>query len=78
MQVPGKIRGYIIQYTRLSIAGGHYALNVSLQSTATSYEITGVAHSTEYNIQVLAFTLFNGPFSAPVAVSTLKQTIPRK
>ncbi|XP_031554998.1 receptor-type tyrosine-protein phosphatase F-like isoform X2 [Actinia tenebrosa] len=66
----GRIRQYSIVYSNSS--GVNYTLNIQkdLNNPSLKYQISGLRPYTPYRIRIRAFTLYPGPFCAPVFVST--------
>ena len=75
--VPGIIRGYRIFYKNLNLSLSPVE-ETSVDANTLSYEITSLEPNSEYKIKILAFTVADGPKSAPKSVYTDKKVLPRK
>ena len=75
--VPGIIRGYRIFYQNLNLSLSPVE-ETSVVANTLSYEITSLEPYTEYLINILAFTVADGPISASKSIYTDKKVLPRK
>lgn len=75
--VSGIIRGYRIFYKNLNLSLSPVE-ETSVDANTLSHEITRLEPNSEYRIKIVAFTVADGPKSAPKTVYTDKKVLPRK
>ena len=75
--VPGIIRGYRIFHQNLNLSLSPIE-ETSVDANTLSYDITSLEPYTEYLINILAFTVADGPKSASKSIYTDKKVLPRK